>query len=122
MLVSRLIIIPLALKAIDLIHRMLRFLSTYLLCALASLIINCTASPFLSAAVQSSGHGGLHPPFQTIALGQGGDRKEDVSETQILVRTIPGYSSDGRCGPAHGGLMCDPDSTVYIVSREAPDL
>jgi len=41
------------------------------------------------------------------------------SASRSFVRNVPEkrqsqtYSTDGQCGPAHGNLLCDPNSTVY---------
>ncbi|EOD52800.1 putative glyoxal oxidase protein [Neofusicoccum parvum] len=42
----------------------------------------------------------------------------DDDYSRSFVRSVSGrataaYSQDGRCGPTNGGLLCDPNSTVY---------
>ena len=101
---------------------MLRSISLNLLCLFALIISKCVASSYLSAVVESSHHGRRSSWYKDIPSGRGGDDEENDLETQTVARSLPGYSSDGRCGPAHGGLMCDPNSTVYIVSNPALSL
>lgn len=57
-----------------------------------------------------------------VSDGEENVDRDDVLETRNRARTLPGYSSDGRCGPSHKGLMCDPDSTVYTVSKPTASL
>jgi hypothetical protein len=46
------------------------------------------------------------------------DHTKIVSRSSLRVNAVPEkrqakYSTDGQCGPAHGNLLCDPNSTVY---------
>ncbi|RYF32590.1 MAG: hypothetical protein EOO38_30835 [Cytophagaceae bacterium] len=49
------------------------------------------------------------------------DVSKIVSRSRSLLRSpekrqAAKYSTDGKCGPANGNLLCDPNSTVYTGS------
>lgn len=87
-----------------------------------SIIPNCIASPFPLDLVGSLEQEKRPTRLRYILDGGGNGDINKTPEAKIQPRTTPGYSSDGRCGPMHEGMMCDPDSTVYIVSEQTLEI
>ncbi len=83
----------------------------------------CVASPHSLISTISSTHGKRSTPMNfvsilgdLVALDNVARRSAKAGATSIPA----GYSVDGRCGSNYGGLMCNPDSTLYIVSDTLP--
>ena len=96
---------------------MMGFVVFYFFFLFAVLIPNCIALPFTSVVVTYLSHGRRSPRFTYNSYS---DDVGDISDIRKRIRdpsTPPGYSPDGRCGPQHEGLMCNPNSTIYVVSN-----